>query len=175
MLNGSQIEGDPKAHEDTITSIRFNPAGDAFVTGGTDKFAKVFSSPGLEKMASLESHTGHVLDVDWSFDGHTIVTAGSDHHVKYWNVEIGEVIRNVKRVDNQVKSVRFLSPSNDTLACAFGDNTIKFEATDYPESAGYTNVLELTPDRAHLIAGGEDGKIKVWTATSRKLVHVFEP
>ncbi len=173
--DGKLVKESKKAHTDTITSIRFNPGGDSIVSGGTDKFARVFSIPDLKPLKALEGHTGHVLGVDWSRDGQTIVTAGSDYDLKYWQVENGEITKTVKRGDYQATSVRFLNPAGDALACSFSDNTVKADATPYPESSGPTNAIELTPDGKYLLAGGEDGKLKIWTTRDRLLVKIIEP
>jgi len=92
-----------------------------------------------------------------------------------WQVENGEITKTVKHGDYQATAVRFLNPASDALACSFSDNTVKDDATPYPESSGPTNAIELTPDGKYLIAGGEDGKLKIWTTRDRVLVKVIEP
>ena len=163
------------AHRDTIASIRFNPEGNAFVTASADKFAKVFSFPNLQLLKSLESHTRQVLGADWSKDGLTIATGSSDHYIKFWNVESGEVSRAVKRGDYEVRALRFLSPANETIAAAFGDNTVKNEATPFNQSEAYTYAIELTGDGKHLAAGSDDGILRIWDTATRKLIHSFSP
>src|SRR4029079_16075551 len=75
------------AHSDTVMGVEFSRDGKYLLSGGADKFVKIFEVATGTHVRSFEGHTHHVLDVSWKADGSTIASAGADNAVKIWNVE----------------------------------------------------------------------------------------
>ncbi len=62
-------------HSDTVYGVAFSPDAKMLVSGGADKFVKVFQIPSGKLVKSFEGHTHHVLDVGWKADGKLIASA----------------------------------------------------------------------------------------------------
>ncbi len=172
---GDQLAMNDEAHTDTITDITFSPDGDRIVTGSTDQFVKVFSAETADHEMSFEAHTGHVLGVDWSQDGRLIASCSADTEVKLWSLETGEQLTTHKGWKKEVTSVEFLSMADQRVLTSSGDATLKIDTGAISGSSGFLHTATVSPDEKWIFAGGEDGVLRIWTASDRKLAQSFEP
>jgi WD40 repeat protein len=179
------------AHSDTILGVEFSRDGKQILSGAADKFAKVFDVATGKKIRSFEGHTHHVLDVSWQADGSTIATAGADNVIKVWNVSTGEQKRSIAGYSKQVTSVQFIGVGSNIVSCG-GDKTVRLNRTSngqtYRTFAGGTDYMyasaaardagavikSVTSEATIVVAGGEDGVLRVWNGTA-KLLKAFEP
>ncbi|GAB4138553.1 MAG: hypothetical protein Tsb009_06820 [Planctomycetaceae bacterium] len=179
------------AHSDTVLGVEFSRDGKYLLSGAADKFAKIFDVASGKKIRSFEGHTHHVLDVSWQADGSTIATAGADNVIKVWNVSTGEQRRSIGGFNKQVTSIQFIGVSSNFVCCA-GDKKVSFKrasngqtyrnfsgGTDYMYAAAAARdvsagVKSATSEAAVVVAGGEDGVLRVWTGTAQ-LIKAFNP
>ena len=172
--SGTVIVENGEAHSDTITEIAFSPTGEHIVTGSTDQFVKTFDTETAEHIKSFEAHTGHVLGVDWSHDGRLLVSGGADKEVKLWDVETGEQIKTLKGWKKEVTSVAFLTRATEQILTTSGDASIKLDTTAISGSSGFLYNSVVSKDGSLIVAGGQDGVLRVWTAKDRNLVMSFD-
>jgi len=173
--SGNLLVMNEEAHVDTITDINFSPDGDQVVTGSTDKFAKVFSAETGEELMAFEAHTGHVLGVAWSHDSRTIATCSADTEVKFWSLETGEQTKELKGWKKEITSVEFLTKANEQVVTSSGEAALKIDTSAVSGAAGFLYDMTVSPDGKWILAGGEDGILRVWTAADRKLAQSFKP
>jgi WD40 repeat protein len=165
-------------HSDTILSLSFSPDGKTLLSGGADKAARVIDVEKLSVVRSLEGHTHHVLGVSWSPDGRSVVTGGGDNVVKVWDVATGARKKNVDGVDKEVTSVQFLGAGTQ-FAAASGDGKVRVVGTNGTvvrtmiENASFVNSLAAPRDGLTLVAGGQDGVLRLWNATTGVKVTEF--
>ena len=172
IADGSLILEAPEAHTDTISDFAFSPDGEQFTSAATDRMVKVWTTRNGELETTFEGHSGHVLCVDWSPDGRTIASGSGDKQVKLWDLESGEQKSKIEGFGKEVTSVDYIG-SSDTLLTASGDTLVKVNNVALPETAGFVHEAQLTADGKLAIAGGDDGALRVWDATARKLLHTF--
>lgn len=179
------------AHSDTVLGLEFNWDGTQILSGSSDKFAKIHDVATGKKIRSFEGHTHHVLDVSWQADGSVIATAGADNVIKVWNAKTGEQRRTISNYSKQVTSVQFIGTGGDVVTCA-GDSQVNFHRTsngqryrrfngpnDYVYASAAARsassvVKSPTGSATVVIAGGENGVLRVWTGTAQAL-QTFEP
>ncbi|MCH8830289.1 MAG: hypothetical protein IID45_11995, partial [Planctomycetes bacterium] len=178
------------AHSDTILGLEFSPDGKQILSGSTDKFAKIFDVATGKKIRSFEGHTHHVLDVSWQADGSVIATAGADNVIKLWNVATGEQKRTITGHKKQVTSVQFIGISTNVVSCG-GDMSVRFNknngqtyrrfsgGTDYMYASAAARdagavIKSVSGEATVVIAGGEDGVLRVWTGAG-KTIKNFDP
>ena len=169
------------AHSDTIFGLQFSQDGTKIVSGAADKFVKVHEVSTGKHIKSFEGHTHHVLDVSWKADGSQLVSAGADNAIKVWNVATGEQIRTITNYQKQVTSIRFVGLSGNCISCG-GDKTVRFHTaangSNFRSFSGGTDFMysaDATRDQAVVVAGGEDGVIRVWNGSNGQVLQTFAP
>jgi WD40 repeat protein len=164
----------PDSHKDTITGIVFSPDGEAVATASTDRLIKIHDLESGTLLQKLEGHTHHVLDVDWSADGQTIASAGADNLIKQWNVKTGKQTKSEGGSRKEFTAVGFLGAGN-TLLTASGETSVKIANQNLGGASGFVYTATASPDGQIIVAGGEDGILRVWRAKDRKLLLSFPP
>ena len=169
------------AHSDTVFSIEFSRDGKFMVSGAADKFVKQFEVETGKLVRAYEGHTHHVLGVSWKGDGSRIASAGADNAIKIWNVETGEQHRTIQNYTKQVTAIHFIGAS-DNIISAGGDKTVKMHrANDGGNTRNFAGMPDFvyavacTRDEAVVVAGGEDGVLRVWNGTNAQEMFKFEP
>lgn len=169
------------AHSDTVFSIEFSRDGKYMVSGAADKFVKQFEVETGKLVRAYEGHTHHVLGVSWKGDGSRIASAGADNAIKIWNVETGEQHRTIQNYSKQVTSIHFIG-ATDNIISGGGDKTVKMhranDGGNYRNFGGmpdFVYAVASTRDEAIVIAGGEDGVLRVWNGTNAQELFKFEP
>lgn len=169
------------AHSDTVFGLQFSRDGKKLVSGAADKFVKIHEVDTGKHVKSFEGHTHHVLDVSWKADGSKLVSAGADNAIKVWNVETGEQIRTITNYQKQVTSIQFVGVSDNTISCG-GDKTVRFHTaqngSNFRSFSGGTDFMyaaDASRDQTIVIAGGQDGVIRIWNGANGQVLKTFEP
>ena len=169
-----------RAHSDTVFALEFSPDGRALASGGADKMARLLDPADGKVIRTMEGHTGHVLSVNWSPDGRQLATAGADNVAKVWDVATGQRKRNVDGYDKEVTGVRFVG-INGSVATSSGDNKVRLVGPDgkevrvFPEVSDFMQSLSMRRDGSQIVAGGQDGFLRVWGTETGKVESVFAP
>lgn len=167
-----EIARNEEAHDDTITSFTFSPGGDQLASGSTDTLIKIFETETLANLQTLEGHTGHVLDIDWNADDLVLASASADKQVKVWDLTEGVEASKTEGFEKEVSSVEYIDDST-ILLTASGDETVKFGNDKLPGAKSFLHSAASSSDGMVLIAGGDDGVLRVWDRVGRKLVNEF--
>ncbi len=172
----------PDAHSDTVLDIRFSRDGQELVTGGADKFCKLFDVQNRSLVKSFEGHTEHVQGVALSADELLLATAGADRLLKIWDVETGELIRTIDNSSRPLTSASFVG-SSDRVLSSSGDGHVKVHVAQsgqnersFVGAQDYVYAAMASADGALVLAGGEDGVIRVWNGkTGEQIYAITEP
>ena len=128
-------------------------------------------------MKSLEGHTHHILGISWSLDGRTLATSGADNVVKVWDFAAGVRKRNVEGFEKEVTSVHFAGAAEQMITSS-GDNKVRLVGTEgkdrsFPGVADFMHSAAVSADGKTVVAGGQDGVLRVWNAADGKSVVTF--
>lgn len=171
----------PDAHSDTVFSVEFSRDSRYLASAAADKFVKVHVAESGELHRSLEGHTHHVLGVTWKGDGSLLASAGADNAIKVWNIDAGEQQRTINNYSKQVTSIRFIGVT-DNICSGSGDKTIKLHRCGdggnyrgFGGSPDYVYAVAIAGDESVLVAGGEDGVLRVWDGRNGQLLFQFAP
>ena len=152
----------------------------SIASAGADKFVKVFTVADGKLVKSFEGHTHQVLGVSWKRDGRTLVSAGADNAVKIWNLETGEVKRTVAGFTKEATSIVFVGVTDQFLTTG-GDSKVRLVSeagSDVRTFAGATDFVyasAVKPDGKVVVAGGQDGVLRVWNGQNGQSIAAFSP
>ncbi len=166
-------------HTDAVLSLAYSPDGKLLASGGADKVARILDLSTGKVVRNLEGHTHHILGLSWSADGRTLATAGADNVVKVWDAATGDRKKNLEGYDKEVTAVQFIGAA-DQVVTASGDNRVRIVALDgkevraLPEVADFMQSAAASADGKVIIAGGQDGVLRVWSAADGKVLSAFK-
>ena len=163
------------AHSDAIADVAFSPDGEAVATAGMDRLARVFSVADASALGTFEGHGGHVLGISWRDDGRVLATAGADKKAKLWDIEQAKLIKNIEGFGHEVTAVEFIGLGED-LVTSSGDKNVRFgkvQLADPEKCFMYT--VAASPDGRIVVAGGDDGTLRVWDGMEKKSLFRFAP
>ena len=181
LADNSMVRQFPDAHSDTVYGLEFSPDGKFLASAAADKFVKVFNVATGEFVRAFEGHTHHVMDVTWKGDGTALASAGADNSIKVWNAETGEQSRTITTYTRQVTSLQYVG-MQDMIVSSSGDKRVFFHtasngnpAREFKGSTDYVYRAATTPDGTFVVAGGEDGSVRVWNAADAQEIITFAP
>jgi WD40 repeat protein len=169
----------PNIHSDAVLALEFSADGKFLASGAADKIARVIDLSSGNVVKSFEGHTHHILGIAWSLDGRTLATAGADNVVKVWDFTIGDRKKNIEGYDKEVTSVHFAG-AGEQMITSSGDSKVRLVGTDgkevraFPEGADFVQSAAVSADGKTVIAGGQDGVLRVWTVADGKVAGAFK-
>jgi WD40 repeat protein len=123
----------------------------------------------------------NIAGLSFTRDGKTLVSAGGDTNIKFWNVATGEVQRTLSGHTNIVYKAVF-SPNEKLIASSSRDHTVRLwdvatgrELHKFTEMRCSVKAVAFSPNGKMVTAVGNDGMLKIWDVESGKeiasLVH----
>lgn len=177
---GAAVSEIKNAHSDTVQSVDFSGDGKSLVSGAADKFVKVWNVADGKLIKSYEGHTHQVLGVSMKRDGRIIASAGADASVKIWSLVTGEVVRTIKGFAKEATAVSHVGVSDQFLATG-GDGKVRLinegggDVRSFSGATDFEYATAATPDGKIVIAGGQDGILRVWNGVNGSSITTFEP
>ncbi|CAN5641350.1 hypothetical protein BH20ACI3_BH20ACI3_42160 [soil metagenome] len=126
-----------------------------------------------------------IVGLSFSHDGKTLVSAGGDGNIRFWDVATGEVRRTLTGHTNAIYKAVF-SPNEKLLASSSRDTTARIwdvaSGRELYKLSGYRCAVKsvaFSPDGETLASTGNDGVLKLWNVKTGKelksLVHTDSP
>ncbi|MEM7395447.1 MAG: WD40 repeat domain-containing protein [Verrucomicrobiota bacterium] len=172
--DGAMIREAGQPHKDLVTGLAFNHGGDTLASSSADKFVKTWRVSDLSLVRSFEGHTGYAQDVAWKSDGLFLASAGADKVIKVWDVEAEKQKETISGYGKEVTALCYLG-LDDTLLSGSGDPSVKVGKTALSGVSEFVHDVAVDPAGSILVAGGEDGIMRIWNAKDRKLLFTFGP
>lgn len=182
--------GEITGFSDLVTSVAFSADG-AIAAASADRSGAVYSLGDAgkrpQRTAELIGHAGPVLDVRFSPDGKTVVTASADRSIKVWEAG-GKLLRTLTHHTDIVHCLA-IRPTGAGAAdappwsCASGsdDKTVRIWQPGIGRMVrivrkheGAIFALAYTPSGAILFSAGADGVIRAIDADSDQIRFEFK-
>jgi len=123
----------------------------------------------------------NIAGLSFTRDGKTLVSAGGDTNIKFWDVATGQVQRTLSGHTNIVYKAVF-SPNEKLLASSSRDHTVRIwdvatgrELHKLTEMKCSVKAVTFSPNGKTIAAVGNDGMLKIWDVESGKelasLIH----
>ncbi|MBM3831422.1 MAG: hypothetical protein FJ406_12935 [Verrucomicrobia bacterium] len=180
IKTGALVREFKNAHSDTVQGISLSGDGTRLASGAADKFVKVWTVADAKLLKSFEGHTHHVLGVSLKRDGRIVVSAGADNSVKVWSLVTGEVVRTIKGFDKEATSIGHVGVGDQFVATG-GDGKVRLinesgaDARSFVGAKDFVYAAAATPDGKVVIAGGQDGVLRLWNGSNGNSLATFEP
>ncbi len=176
--SGSLIVAWKDRHADTVICLDFSPDGTLLASGSTDKLVKITDIASGKQTHLFEGHTHHAMGVSFRADGRILASSGADGAVLIWDMQIGERIRKIEGWNKEVTAAKFMGASIN-VATAAGDNQIRVvndqggQVRTIGSLPNFMHAVATTSDGTIIVAGGEDGVLRVWNAADGKELATF--
>ncbi|TMW63861.1 hypothetical protein Poli38472_002802 [Pythium oligandrum] len=163
-----------RAHTGAVYTAKFSPCGRLLASGGLDTKVllwDVTTKFNQQQLASLTQHSQLVIDVSWSSDSSTLVSASYDHTVKLWDVEKSQ-LQASSEVPGLVQCVSFNLADNNQYFMGTSKSAIHMvdsradvcrwsDCVTWQNDA-MVNSLYVSPDGQFVVTGDSKGMIKTW-------------
>ena len=120
-----------------------------------------------------------MLGVAWQANGRRLASAGADGAIKVWEFASGVQQRTIPVGKKEVTAVRFVGSGEELLA-ASGEPSLKLYnaasaavVRDFRGPGAY--LLSATTAGPFAVAGGRDGRLRVWDFATGNPLHTLEP
>ena len=165
-------------HSDSVLCVRFNPDGSRLASSSADRFVRVLDLASGKVALSLEGHGNQALGVAWSHDGHTLASVGADNTLRFWDAESGSRGKVIPSFEKEATGVCYVGDA-DQVVVTSGEGKVRIfrengsEGRSFPGFSDFVYSVAVSADGSTLIAGGQDGVLRVWDARSGNLTGAF--
>src|SRR5213075_940274 len=107
-----------------------------------------------------------------------LASAGADNVIKIWDFTTGDRKKNIEGASKEVTSIAFMGITDQALATS-GDNQVRVlkengdKVRSFEGPADFMNAAAATPDGKLVVAGGQDGVLRLWHGEDGKTITNF--
>ncbi|KAG9089286.1 hypothetical protein FS749_001451 [Ceratobasidium sp. UAMH 11750] len=170
-------------NDDRLWAMAVSPDGSHIVSNHKNQFIVRDAYTGNQILSPTTGHTGSVLSVAISPNGHTIASGSRDGTLYIWHAETADIIAGpLEGHTNQVNSVAF-SPDSACVASGSDDCAIRIWNTKtgrilLSPLEGHTGPVwsvVFSPDGSRVASGSADHTIRIWDVqTGHMLMAPFK-
>lgn len=163
----------------SIFAMAFSPDGQTLAISDYRGTIQLRHIKDRDKILIINETSGHVIRaLLFSPDGNTLISAGTDEVIQFWDVETGERNKILKGHTDCINALS-LSPDGKILASGSSDYTIKLwdfttgeHLTTFSEHTDSVNTVAFSP-QGILASGSRDKKVKLWDIENQKCFKTF--
>ncbi|MEW4527069.1 WD40 repeat domain-containing protein [Maioricimonas sp. JC845] len=129
--------------------------------------------------AILRGHTSPIAAVAFLDSGQTLLSAGRDGNLRFWDIRSGTCHRTMPTVSGKLLAFS-LSPDKRLLATAHDDSLVRVWNLNKQQlefvlqgHEGPVSCITFSSDQQQLASGGKDGTIRLWNLEKQGCRHVL--
>jgi WD40 repeat protein len=147
---------------DPVRAVAFNRAGTQIGAAG-GKSVSVWTIADGKELRKLE-HPAEVAGLSFSADGTRLATAAADNEARVWELASGLELQAFPHA-GPVRAVACHPSNNALLFAGSADKTVALHTTTAARAVATgkpIHALSVTTNGTHVLAAGDDGKVKLW-------------
>ncbi|ETO12958.1 WD repeat-containing protein, partial [Reticulomyxa filosa] len=136
---------------------------------------KEFTPTYFKSSKVFKRYLGQIKNAKFSPDGTKIVSSSWDATIKIWDIESGDVIKELKGHTDRVNDAQFSFDGTTIVSCSH-DNTIRLwdvqSGIEIKTLEGHTEAvtsIDISPDGRFIVSGSKDENIKLWYVQSGQI------
>ncbi|ESO92893.1 hypothetical protein LOTGIDRAFT_120226, partial [Lottia gigantea] len=165
------------AHEGEVNSVKFNPSGTLFASGGADRKIKLWEirNGECDKKGTLLGSNAGITALDFDLEGSLVLGASSDFASRVWSLIDQRLRHTLTGHSGKVFAARFLGDSNKVVSGSH-DRTLKIwdlntRACVKTIFAGSSCNDLVTLHGNNIISGHFDKRLRFWDVRSDSTSH----
>ena len=177
-------------HKSSVYALEYSPDGQSLASGGFDKNVLLWNCSGEElgygigqycNYNVLSGHKNAVLDLKWSNDSESLVTASADKMLMVWDCIEAIRVRKLQGHDGVVNAVDLCQKSIHNICSASDDCTVRlWDARQKKSSCTIDHEYQVTSvayakDGSHIFTGGIDNIVRAWDVRQINAGPIHEP
>lgn len=165
-----------------VWSLAVSPSNRIFATGDPEGVLRVWQLHPPRLLRQWQAHeVGHVGSLEFLPDERTLVSAGDDHTIRFWNVQTGDSLRVLREHGDRVGALA-LAPDKQQLASGGDDGRVLLWDAhtgelirELPKHQGAVRWLTFHPVQPWIASGSEDGEVRLWDYQTQGIpLHIPE-
>jgi len=113
-----------------VRKLRIAPDGKLLAIGSDDGIVRIVDLDTFEIVQTIHAHTGRISDIDFAPDSQTLLSAGRDGLVRFWNAKDGQKLRADLQVSGSVPYTARFNPAFPDRYVLMGDREGRLLAWD---------------------------------------------
>lgn len=157
-----------QAHDSQILSLGWSPDSTRIVSGGTDRYARIWALHNSEMLNAVEEPFSWVCFSDYSPQGDMLFTASWDGEIRLWEMPSGRYIGVIAGLANQLRDLTFAHHDPGLMATAAGYFLTLWQMPGGKRLAVIREYdrepvvsLAFSPKHPILVTGVNDGSLRV--------------
>jgi len=155
-----------------VRKLRIAPDGKLLAIGSDDGIVRIVDLDTFEIVQAIHAHTGRVSDIDFAPDSQTLLSAGRDGFLRFWNARDGQKLRPDLQVSGSVPYTARFNPAFPDRYVLMGDREGRLLAWDLARGGkvivnakfhnGAVQSVAYQPGgKGTYLSAGADGLLKV--------------
>jgi WD40 repeat protein len=166
-------------HQNRVPGMAFVPDSQLALSGSHDRTVRLWDLKDYKEVHRFDGHTGCVVTVAISSNGHRAASVSEDGTVRLWDLEKRREIACLRGHTGGVYGVAF-SPDGKRVLSGGMDKTLRLWDVENGKQLqvfeGHTEWVRdvaFSPDGRRALSASGDGTVRLWEVNTGKELHCF--